>query len=222
MNALLKQFVDLVDAELAPAGFVRRGPVWRLFDADGNGIAIDIQRTAALYGQVEFFVNAGLLLAPYVRFYFGDKDPSRDVMPHHSVWQDRITATDDTAELPDHRFSLSDDADVERAVAIVRAWLARNLPRMTSWLGDYDAMLAAIESDRAQSARAGAEQLASGRWTAGAWPDGSWSERLIRAYAVAARGDVEAARAATADWGDDDDPDSVTASVLALANERRR
>ncbi|MCU7724288.1 DUF4304 domain-containing protein [Actinoplanes sp. KI2] len=220
MNALLRQFVEPVEADLRAAGFVRRGPVFRYFDADGNGIAIAVQRTTALWGQVEFFVNVGVLIAPYLRHHLGNGDPRRDAMPYHGVWDHRLVATDDTAELPDHTFSLSTDADADRAATMVRTWLARNLPRMKSWLGNYDAMLATIESDREQSERASAEQLASGRWKAGAWPDGGWAESIIRAYAYADRGDVDALTAEIADRGDPD-PDDWTADVLAIAARRR-
>jgi hypothetical protein len=216
VNALLRRFVELIEADLAAAGFVRRGPVFRYFDAEGNGIALDIQRTTALRGEVEFYINVGVLLAPHLRFYFGEGDPRRDAMPHHSVWWHRLVAT---AELSDHTFSLSTEADVERAAIIVRTWLTENLPRMTSWLGDFDAMLTAIEEDREQSARARAEQLASGQWKAGRRPDGIWSDGIIRAYAHAARGDVDAVTAETAGWHDSG-PDSLAADVLAIANQR--
>ncbi|WP_327028925.1 DUF4304 domain-containing protein [Micromonospora sp. NBC_01740] len=219
MNALLRRFVELIEADLAAADFVRRGPVFRYFDRDGNGIALDIQRTTALRGEVEFFINVGVLLAPHLRYYFGENDPRRDAMPHHSVWHHRLVATDDTAELSDHTFSLATEADAERAATIVRTWLAENLPRMKSWLGDFDAMLAAIEADRDRSARARAEQLASGRWKAGRWPDGSWSGGVIRAYAHAQRGDVDAVTAETAGWHDHS-PDSLAADALALASQR--
>lgn len=205
---------------MAAAGFVRRGPVFRYFDPAGNGIALDIQRTTAMWGEVEFFINVGVLLAPHLRYQLGRNDPRLDAMPHHGVWDHRLVATDDTAPLPDHRFSLSTDADAERAAAIVRAWLLENLPRLKGWLGDFDAMLAAIEEDGQRSARAGGEQLASGRWKAGSWPDGSWNAGIIRAYAHAERGDVEAVTAETADWHDSG-PDSPAAAVLAIADARR-
>jgi len=220
VNALLRRFVELIEADLATAGFVRRGPVFRYFDAEGNGIALDIQRTTALRGEVEFFVNVGVLLAPHLRYYFGPDDPSLDAMPHHSVWQHRLVATDDTAELPDHTFSLSSPADVERAAAIVLTWLAANLPRLKRWLGGYDAMITAIDEDRRQSARAREEQLACGEWKAGRWPDGSWNEGIIRVFAYAERGDVEAVAAETAGWYDSG-PDSLAADALALAGQRR-
>lgn len=219
VNALLRRFVELIEADLAAAGFVRRGPVFRLFDPEGNGIALDIQRTTALRAQVEFFVNVGVLLAAHLRYYFGQDDPRRDAMPHHSVWRHRLVATDDTARLPDHTFSLSTDADVERAATIVRTWLAQNLPRMKSWLGDFDAMLAAIAEDRERSARASAEQLASGQWKAGRWPDGTWSDGIIRVYAHAERGDVDAVTAETAGWHGSG-PDWLAADALAIANQR--
>ncbi|WP_173037865.1 hypothetical protein [Phytohabitans flavus] len=219
MNACLRRFVELIEVDLAAAGFIRRGPVFRLFDPEGNGIALDIQRTTALRGEVEFFVNVGVLLASHLRYYFGEKDPHRDAMPHHSVWRHRLVATDDTVELSDHRFSLSAEADAERAATIVRTWLAKNLPRMKSWLGDFDAMFAAIEEDRERSSRARAEQLASGQWKAGRWPDGHWSAGVIRAYAHAERGDVDAVTAETAGWHDSG-PDSLAADALAVANQR--
>jgi hypothetical protein len=218
VNALLRRFVELIEADLAAAGFIRRGPVFRYFDPEGNGIAIDIQRTTALWAEVEFFVNVGVLLAPHLRYLFGEDDPRRDAMPHDSVWRHRLVATDDTAELSDHKFSLSTEADVERAATIVRTWLAANLPRMKSWLGDFDAMLAAIEQDREQSARARVEQLASGRWKAGRWPDGHWNGGVIRAYAHAARGDVDAVAAETVGWHDTG-PASLAADALAVANQ---
>lgn len=220
VNALLRRFVELIEADLAAAGFVRRGPVFRYFNPEGDGIALDIQRTTALRGQVEFFVNVGVLLAAHLRYYFGDDDPRRDAMPHHGVWRHRLVATDDTADLPDHTFSLSTDADVERAAAIVRTWLAGNLPRVKHWLGNFDAMLAAIREDRERSARARAEQLASGQWKAGRWPDGTWNDGVIRAYAHAERGDVAALTAETADWHESG-PDSLAADALAIASRRR-
>lgn len=219
VNVLLRRFVELIDGDLAAAGFVRRGPVFRYFDAENNGIALDIQRTTALRGEVEFFINVGVLLAPHLRYYFGDGDPRREAMPHHSVWSHRLVATDDTAELPDHTFSLSTEPDVERAATIVRTWLVENTDRMKSWLGDFDAMLAAIEQDRDRSARARAEQLASRQWRAGRWPDGTWSASIIRAYAHAERGDVDAVMAETARWHDSG-PDSLAADALAIANQR--
>jgi hypothetical protein len=219
VNPLLRRFVDIVEADLAAAGFVRRGPVFRYFDPQGNGIALDIQRTTALRGDVEFFINVGVLLAPHLRYYFGPDDPRRDAMPHHGVWDHRLLATDDTAELSDHTFSLSTQADVERAATIVRTWVAANLPRLKSWLGDFDAMRAAIEEDRKRSEQARAEQLASGEWKAGRWPDGTWHDIIIRVYAHADRGDVPAVAAETADWSDNG-PDSLAAAVLAYANER--
>lgn len=219
VNALLRRFVELIEADLAATGFVRRGPVFRYFDPDGNGIALDIQRTTALRGEVEFFINVGVLLAPHLRYYFGEDDPRRDAMPHHSVWHHRLVATDDTAALPDHTFSLSTEADVERAATIVRTWLTENLPRMKSWLGDFDAMLAAIEEDRERSARARAEQLAAGHWKAGRWPDGIWNGGIIRAYAHAERGDVDAVTAEIADWHNSG-PGSLAAHALAIANQR--
>jgi len=219
VNALLRRFVELIEADLAAAGFVHRGPVFRYFDPAGNGIALDIQRTTALRGEVEFFVNVGVLLAPHLRYFFGADDPRRDAMSHHGVWRHRLVATDDTAELPDHTFVLSTDADVERAVTVVRTWLAESLHRMKSWLGDFDAMLAAIEEDRERSARASAEQLATGRWKAGRWPDGNWNGGVILAYALAERGDVDALAAETAGWHHTG-PDSLAAHALAIANER--
>jgi hypothetical protein len=220
VNALLRRFVELIEADLTAADFVRRGPVFRYFDPEGNGIALDIQRTTALRGQVAFFVNVGVLLAPHLRYYFGADDPRRDAMPHHSVWRHRLVATDDTAKLPDHTFSLSKEADAERAATIVQTWLAANLPRMTSWLGDFDAMLAAIEKDRERSGRARAEQLASGQWKAGHWPDGHWNDGIIRAYAHAEHGDVDAVTAETASWHHSG-PDSLAADALAIAKQRR-
>jgi hypothetical protein len=101
----------------------------------------------------------------------------------------------------------------------VRTWLAENLPRMKSWLGDFEAMLAAIEEDRERSARARAEQLASGQWKAGRWPDGTWNDGIIRAYAYAERGDLDAVTAETAGWHDGG-PDSLAAHALAIANQR--
>ena len=219
MNSLLRRFVELIEADLAAAGFVRRGPVFRYFDLEGNGIALDIQRTTALRGEVEFFINVGVLLAPHLRYYFGDEDPRRDAMPHHSVWNHRLVATDDTAALPDHTFSLSTDADGQRAAGIVRSWLAENLPRLKSWLGDFDAMLAAVEEDRERAALARTEQIASGQWKAGRWPDGSWNDGIIRLYAYAERGDVDAVKAETAGWHDTG-PDSLAADGLAIANQR--
>jgi hypothetical protein len=91
---------------------------------------------------------------------------------------------------------------------------------MKSWLGDFDAMLAAIEEDRERSARARAEQLASGQWKAGRWPDGIWNDGVIRLYAHAERGDVNTLTAEIADW-QDSGPDSLAADALALANQRR-
>lgn len=88
-----------------------------------------------------------------------------------------------------------------------------------SWLGDFDAMLAAIEEDRERSGRARAEQLASGRWKAGRWPDGTWNGGIIRVYAHAERGDVGAVTAETAGWHDSG-PDSLAADALAIANQR--
>jgi hypothetical protein len=215
VNALLRRFVGLLEADLAAAGFVRRGPVFRYFDPEGNGIALDIQRTTALQGEVAFFINVGVLLAPHLRYCFGEDDPRRDAMPHHSVWNHRLVATDDTAELSDHTFTLSTEADVEHAATIVRTWLAENLPRMKTWLGDTDAMLAAAEADRERAARARTEQLASGRWQSGAWPEGHWSTRLIAAYRHAERGDVDAVM----DFPHSD-PDSVGADIVALARRR--
>jgi hypothetical protein len=219
VNALLRRFVELIEADLVAAGFVRRGPVFRLFDPEGNGIALDIQRSTALRGQVEFFVNVGVLLAAHLRYYLGADDPRLEAMPHHSVWRHRLVATDDTSPLPDHRFSLSTEADVERAATIVRTWLAQNLPRMKSWLGDFDAMLASIEEDRERSAWARAEQLTSGQWKAGRWPDGIWSDGIIRVYAHAERGDVDAVTAETGGWHDSG-PESLASDALAIAKQR--
>ena len=75
MQALLRRFIDLVEVELLPAGFVRRGSVFRYFNPAGNGIVLEIQHTAALLGQAEFYINVGLLLAPHVRFGLRDRDP---------------------------------------------------------------------------------------------------------------------------------------------------
>jgi hypothetical protein len=124
-------------------------------------------------------------------------------------------ATDETAELSDHTFTLSTEAGVEHAATIVRTWLAENLPRMKTWLGDTDAMLAAAAADRERAARVRAEQLASGRWQSGAWPQGHWSTRLIAAYRHAERGDVDAVM----DFPHSD-PDSVGADIVALARRR--
>jgi hypothetical protein len=172
-----------------------------------------------LRGEVAFFVNVGVLLAPPLRYYFGDDDPSRDAMPHHGVWRHRLTATDDTAELPDHTFTLSTEADADRAATVVQTWVAANLARMKSWLGDFDAMFAAMAEDREQSERAREEQLASGQWKAGRWPDGSWSNNIISVFALAARGDVAAVAAEIASW-QNSDPDSMAATALAYANQR--
>lgn len=221
MNALLQRFLRLAETDLVAAGFVRRKLVFRLFGARGDAIVVDVQRATALWGEVEFYVNVGVLIAPYTRHLLGRRSPQRAAMPHHGVWDHRLTATDATAELPDHRFSLSTDADADRAAGIVRSWLAASLPRLTSWLGDYDAMLAALEEDRVRSERASAEQLATGRWTEGAWPDGGWAEQILTIYALADRGDVAGVRAATADWEDAGDPGSVAADALAHAQRRR-
>jgi hypothetical protein len=128
VHALLQRFVELIEADLRGDGFVRRGPIFRYFDPEGNGIALDIQRTTALYGEVEFFVNVGVLLAPNLRYQLGEGDPRREALPYHSIWEHRLVATDDTAELPDHRFSLSTDTDAERAAFIVRTWVAEACP----------------------------------------------------------------------------------------------
>jgi hypothetical protein len=220
VNALLRRFVGLVEADLAAAGFVRRGPVFRYFDAEGNGIVLDIQRATALRGEEAFFVNVGVMLAPPLRYYFGDDDPRLDAMPHHGVWDHRLRATDDTAEHPDHTFTLSTEADADRAATIVRTWTAANLARMKSWLGDFDAMFAAMAKDREQSERAREEQLASGQWKAGRWPDGRFSNNIIRVFALAARGDVDGVAAELASW-QNTDPDSMAATALAYANQRR-
>jgi hypothetical protein len=219
VNSLLRRFVELIEADLTAAGFVRRGPVFRHFDPKGNGVALHIQRTTALWGQAEFYIEVGVLVAAHLRYYFGEEDPRRDAMPHHSVWDHRLVATYHTAGMRDrHRFSLSTEADVEDAATVVRTWLAENLSRMKSWVGDFDAMLAAIEEDRERSARAQAEQRASG-WRAGLWPDGRWNEAVVRAYAYAERGDVDAVAAETAGWHDDG-PDSLAAAVVAAAHQR--
>jgi hypothetical protein len=193
--------------------------VFRYFDVEGNGIVLDIQRTTALRGEIAFVVNVGVLLAAPLRYFFGDEDPRLDAMPHHGVWDHRLTATDDTAELPDHTFTLSTEADADRAAMIVRAWVAANLPRMKSWLGDFDAMFAAMAKDREQSERASEEQLASGQWIAGRWPDGRFSKNIIGVFALAARGDVDAVAAEIAGW-QNSDPDSMAATALAYANQR--
>lgn len=172
-----------------------------------------------MWGEVEFFVNVGVLLAPYLRYQLGERDPRREAMPYHGIWQHRLVATDDTAELPDHRFSLSTDIDAERAAIVVRTWVAEDLPRMKSWLGDFDAMLAAIDQDREQADRASAEQLASGRWKPGAWPDGHWYEGIIRVYAHAERGDVQAVRAEHS-GREDSGPASLKVHALAIAEQR--
>ncbi len=217
MHALLRRFVQLLEADLAPAGFARRALVFRYFDPGGNGIALDIQPSTALRGEVEFYLNVGVLLAPHVRHHVGADDPRRSAMPGHGVWQHRLVVPDDAAT---GKFSLSTEADAERAAAGVRAWLAANLPRMKSWLGGFDAMLAAVEEDRERSARARAGYL-GGQWTAGRQADGIWDAGIIRAYAYAERGDLEAVTAETADWHDDGDPDSLAADVLAIAHRRR-
>ena len=93
VNALLRQFVALIETDRAAGEFVRRGPVFRYFDVAGDGIAIDLQRTVALEAEVEFFVNVGVLLAPHLRYYLGEDDPHRTAMPHHSVWRHRLVAT---------------------------------------------------------------------------------------------------------------------------------
>ncbi|GIF76762.1 hypothetical protein [Asanoa siamensis] len=218
MNALLRRFVGLVEADARAAGFTRRGPVFRYFDAGGDGIAFDIQRTVALRAEVAFFVNVGVLLGPHLRYYLGRKDPHRHAMPHHSVWHYRLVATDDTAELPDHTFELSTDADADRAATVVRTWLATNLPRMKTWLGDADAMIEAVEHHREEFARAHAARLADPRREAGRFPQGRWHDRAIRAYAHAQRGDVAAAGAETATWNGGEE---LAADVLALADRRR-
>ncbi|GIF22424.1 hypothetical protein Ate02nite_51540 [Paractinoplanes tereljensis] len=120
----------------------------------------------------------------------------------------------------DHTFSLSTEADVEHAATIVRTWLAEYLPRMKTWLGDTDTMLATAEADRERALRAGAEQLASGRYQPGAWPDGHWSADLIRAYRDAERGDVDAVMDFVDSDPDGVDPDSVDADIVALAKRR--
>jgi hypothetical protein len=90
---------------------------------------------------------------------------------------------------------------------------------MKSWLGDFDAMLAAIDQDRKQADRASAEQLASGQWKPGAWPDGHWYEGIIRVYAHAERGDVQAVRVEHS-GREDSGPDSLKAHALAVAKQR--
>jgi hypothetical protein len=220
VNALLRRFVELLEADLGGAGFVRRGPVFRYFDAEGNGVVLNIQRTVALWEESAFYINVGLLLAPYLRHCLGENDPRLDAMPDHGVWLHRLLATDDTASRPDHRFSLSTDVDVQRAATIVQTWTAANLPRMKNWLGDFEAMLAAIDEFREQIVRASAEQRASGEWKAGRWPEGHWSESVIRAYAHAERGDVDAITAETANWHNTG-PDSLAAELLATAYQRR-
>src|SRR6266540_4237906 len=80
-------------------------------------------------------------------------------------------------------------------------------------------ILAAIDEDRERSARARAEQLASGQWKAGRWPDGTWNDGIVRAYAHAERGDVDAVTAETAVWHDSG-PDSLAADAVATANQR--
>ncbi|WP_148710070.1 hypothetical protein [Micromonospora sp. M71_S20] len=89
MNALLRRFVEPIEADLAAADFIRRGLVFRHFDPEGNGIALDIQRTTALRGEVRFFINIGVLLASRLGYYLGEEDPRRNAMPHHSVWDHR-------------------------------------------------------------------------------------------------------------------------------------
>jgi hypothetical protein len=216
VNALLRRFVELIEADSVAAGFVRRGPVFRYFDADGDGIAVDIQRTTASRGEVAFYVNIGVLFAPHLRRSLGDRDPRLGAMPHHSVWEHRLVAI---PEASSDTFVVSADAEVDRAAGIVRTWLGENLPRLKSWLGDLDAMLAAIEADRERAAWARAEQLACG-WMPGRWPEGIWKgSAIIRAYAHAERGDVTAVTAETAGWSDSG-PNSLAADILAVAGRR--
>lgn len=227
MKALLRRFIELIEVELLPAGFVRRGSVYRYFDPAGNGIVLEIQRTTALLGQAEFYINVGLLLAPHVRFGLGDRDPRRAALPLHGIWQHRLTAWRHASiEIagdpgPGHRFTLAAQADAERAAAIVVAWLADNLPALKSQL-DLDEMLAAADNHRERSERARDEQLAAGRWQPGRWPDGNWHADVLRAYACAERGDPDAVAAQIADWPAHwkDGPGSFAEDVVALANRR--
>jgi hypothetical protein len=220
VNALLRRFVELTEADLGAAGFVRRGPVFRYFDAESNGIVLALQRSTAPPGDVAFYINVGVLLASFLRYYIGNDDPRLDAMPHHGVWQHRLVAADDTARWPDHKFGLSTDADAERAATIVRVWVSANLPRMMGWLGDFDAMLGGIEEDNERRVQAKAEQVASGQWKPGRWPEGHWADSVIRVYAHAERGDVDAVAAEIAGWRKIDE-DPLAADVLALANRRR-
>jgi hypothetical protein len=131
VKALLRRFIDLVEVELVPAGFVRRGAVFRYFDFSGNGI---VQRTTAVLGQAEFYINVGLLLAPHVRFYLRGRDPRLHAAPEHGIWQHRLTAwrhasieiVGDTG--PGHCFTLATDADAVRAASIVSAWWRPTCP----------------------------------------------------------------------------------------------
>lgn len=214
---LLRRFVELIEAELVLAGFVRRGPVFRYIDPSGNGIVLDIQRTTALDGEVAFFVNVGLLLAPYVRFFLGDRDPRLDTTSAHGIWRHRLMAEVTSANLPDHTFSLTTDKDAEHAAAIVLDWLANNLPVLKGQL-DVDAMLAAAEEHRRRGELASAEQLATGRWQPGRWPDGNWNTALLRAYAHAEHGDLDAVSAAIGDLPAG--ASRLTGEILALAHRR--
>jgi hypothetical protein len=212
MKPVLREFVRLLESELAPSGFVRRGPVFRWFTPNGNGIVLDIQQTAALHADAAFFVNVGLMFGPLLTWSLGDGDPLLEAMPANGIWHYRIVATRDG--LPDHRFSLRGEADADRAFQIVQAWLSTGLPKLRG-LMDAEAMLAASIADRAQSERASEEQLRTRQWVPGHHPDGTWNDGALGAYVLAERGDVAGVIEATECWGGG--PGSLADDIVALA-----
>jgi hypothetical protein len=219
VKTVLRSFVDLLEVELVPAGFVRRGPVFRYFAPSGNAIVLDIQRSSSPTGDVDFFINVGLLLAPHAAFFLGELDPRLDAMPMHGIWEHRLVANTATGALPDHRFTLTADADtVSAAAAVVRTWLSDNLPALMSWL-DIDAMLAAADQHRRRSDLASIEQISDGQWKPGRWPEGHWNSGVLRAYAHAENGDPDAAATEIAGWHTAG-PGSIAEDVMALAVRR--
>lgn len=217
MKPALKTFVTLLDAELSVHGFVRRGPAFRHFAANGNGIVFEIQQSTALFGEVEFYVNVGLLIGPLLAVSLGDKDPRLDARPMYGIWQTRLVGNQTTPDA--QRFILSSDDDAQNAFANVQAWMSTSLPKLIGWT-DVAEMQAGAYADRERSAWARDEQLRTREYVPGRWPDGHWNYGLLDAYVRAERGDVDGVLAEIADWPGRNEPGSIQMALLAIATGR--
>jgi hypothetical protein len=85
---------------------------------------------------------------------------------------------------------------------------------------DIDAMLAAEKDHRKRAELAQIEQISTGQWEPGRWPDGQWNANVLRAYAHAEHGDLDAVKSEISGWHWHRGGGSIAEHILAFAKRR--